>query len=197
MTEQTKHLDIGCGDNPRNPFSMDYLYGVDIQDLDQKKLSFEYKKDNVVLNKLPFPDSFFDSVSCFDFLEHVPRVLIEKNKSKFPFIELMNEIHRVLKNGGIFYGITPGYPKEEAFLDPTHVNFITFNTHKYFVAPKYKAKMYGYTGSFQLCTKVRWVRLSQELEKNYFLKLLKGFFYFFLPRKRSHILWKFKAIKNL
>jgi hypothetical protein len=26
----TKHLDIGCGSNPRNPFAYNELYGVDL-----------------------------------------------------------------------------------------------------------------------------------------------------------------------
>ena len=26
----TKHLDLGCGSNPRNPFACDELYGIDI-----------------------------------------------------------------------------------------------------------------------------------------------------------------------
>ena len=47
----------------------------------------------------------------------------------------MNEIYRVLKPNGIFYGITPVYPKESVFVDPTHVNFITKNSFKYFVYP--------------------------------------------------------------
>ncbi len=27
---KTKHLDVGCGSSPRNPFACDELYGVDI-----------------------------------------------------------------------------------------------------------------------------------------------------------------------
>ena len=97
----TKHLDIGCGTNPRNPFLQEELYGVDIQPLDSSKLEFNYTESDVILEKLPFEDSLFDSISCYDFLEHVPRVIEKDSKIHFPFVDLMNEIHRVLKNGGI------------------------------------------------------------------------------------------------
>ena len=87
----TKHLDIGCGTNPRNPFLQEELYGVDIQPLDSSKLEFNYVESDVILEKLPFEDSLFDSISCYDFLEHVPRVIEKDSKIHFPFIDLMND----------------------------------------------------------------------------------------------------------
>ena len=144
----TSHLDIGCNSNPRNPYNADKLYGVDIIDLDTK--DFNYQKCNLIFDSLPFPDSSFDSVSAYDFLEHVPRTTTINNTGVFPFIHVMNEIYRVLKPGGIFHSITPGYPRSEAFVDPTHVNFITKKTHTYFTSPKYKARMYGFKGKFKV-----------------------------------------------
>jgi len=94
-----KHLDIGCGSNPRNPFDHEELYGVDI--LDKEMPNFNYQKCNVVLEKLPFDDSTFDSVLAYDFLEHIPRFAIINNETQFPFINFMNEALRVLKSGGI------------------------------------------------------------------------------------------------
>ena len=70
--EHTSHLDIGCNTNPRNPYNADKLYGVDIIDLDTKDIN--YQKCNLIFDSLPFPDSSFDSVSAYDFLEHVPRL---------------------------------------------------------------------------------------------------------------------------
>ena len=46
---KTKHLDIGCGINPRNPFSRDMLYGIDIINVDNSEVDFEYIKSDVVL----------------------------------------------------------------------------------------------------------------------------------------------------
>ena len=50
----------------------------------------------VVLTGMPFPDQFFDFVTAHDFLEHIPR-LIYSPARRLPFVELMNEIWRVLK----------------------------------------------------------------------------------------------------
>jgi SAM-dependent methyltransferase len=60
-----------------------------------------------VLNPLPFPTSTSDSISAYDFLEHIPKFAVINNQGQFPFINFMNEVHRVLKPNGIFYAITP------------------------------------------------------------------------------------------
>jgi len=191
----TKHLDIGCGSNPRNPFNCDELYGVDI--VEQQPKGFNYKQCNVIFEPLPFDNDTFDSVSAYDFLEHVPRTTTINNKGVFPFIHVMNEAYRVLKPGGTFYAITPGYPRVEAFVDPTHVNFITNKTHTYFTAPKYKGKMYGFNGKFEIIRKVKWIKLTQETKKtNFVVSLLKSTLYTILFKKKSHLLWEFKAIKD-
>ena len=191
----TKHLDIGCGSSPRNPFDRTELYGVDI--VEQSPTTFNYKQCNVIFEALPFEDSSFDSVSAYDFLEHVPRTTTINNQGVFPFIHVMNEAYRVLKPGGIFYAITPGYPRVEAFVDPTHVNFITNKTHTYFTSPKYKARMYGFKGKFEINRNVAWIKLTQETKKqNIVVRLLKNALYTILYKKKSHLLWEFKAIKN-
>lgn len=189
-----KHLDIGCGSNPRNPYHCEELYGVDI--LDQEMSDFNYQQCNVVLEKLPFDDSTFDSVSAYDFLEHIPRFAIIDNSSQFPFINFMNEAYRVLKPGGVFYAITPCYPREEAFVDPTHINIISKKTYHYFTAPHHHARMYGFTGSFEVI-RVQMAKMSQET-KDYskLAKFFKNILYTILYKQKSHIVWEFKAIKD-
>jgi SAM-dependent methyltransferase len=191
----SSHLDIGCNSNPRNPFNASKLYGVDIIDLQTS--DFNYHKCDLIYEALPFPDSSFESVSAYDFLQIVPRNAIINGSATFPFIHVMNEIYRVLKPGGIFYAITPGYPRNEAFVDPTSVNFITKKTHTYFLNPKYKARMYGFQGKFKIMRKVKWIKLTQETKNDWWIiKVIKNIFYTIYFIKKSHLIWEFKALKD-
>ena len=192
---KTKHLDIGCGSKPRNPFNYDELYGIDI--IAQSTDNFNYTQSNVVLDPLPFNDSTFDSISAYDFLEHIPRFAVINNQAQFPFINFMNEVYRVLKSDGIFYAITPCYPRAEAFVDPTHINFISRKTHTYFTIPNPGALVYGFNGKFDII-KVKRIKFSQGVDKNYswIVKLIKDIVYTIYYTKKSHILWELKAVKS-
>jgi SAM-dependent methyltransferase len=137
-------LDLGCGDKPKNPFNAKQLFGVDIRD----DLSNNIIKCDFVIEPLPFPDEFFDYISCFDVIEHVPRIIYNPTR-RLPFIELMNEVYRCLKLGGAFLSSTPAFPSPTAFQDPTHVNFITEKTFlAYFDKRTLWARGYGFKGQF-------------------------------------------------
>ena len=191
-----KHLDLGCGANPRNPYNYSDLYGLDIVERHKMKVDFNYVSANVILDGLPFQDNYFDSISAYDFIEHIPRILNIKNNIEFPVINLMNEVYRVLKPGGKFYCITPYYPKMSSFVDPTHVNVITPKTHYYFCYPHNWASMYGFTGSFSV---VRAKSVNFNLETNSNINLLKRLIFktisLLYPPYRQHFLWELKAKK--
>ena len=188
-----KHLDLGCGKFPRNPLNKKKLYGTDIRDL--KNMDFVYKKSNLITQNIPFPDSFFDSVSAFDFIEHIPRIWIKnEKKTVFPFINLMNEIFRVLKNNGEFLAITPAYPNNQAFQDPTHVNFITKRTAKYFSGTNPLGKIYGFNGNF-LLQENKFVpnnflemKFKSQLSEKLYLIHSK------INKKNTHLYWRLKKI---
>lgn len=150
-TRPGRHLDLGCGKFPRNPYRMAELHGVDIRPLSAHGEGFEYRQANLVLDPIPYPDRHFDSLSAYDFIEHVPRLLADgRGGTRLPFIELMNEVWRVLVPGGRLYAVTPAWPHAEAFADPTHVNIVTAGTIDYFTGESPLARIYGFNGHFAL-----------------------------------------------
>lgn len=147
----SRSLDLGCGERPRNPFGAEEFFGLDIRD----DLGHNILCANLATEPIPSESNSFDFCTAFDVIEHIPRILACDGGTctRFPFIELMNEIHRVLKPGGLFLHQTPAFPCKQAFQDPTHVNIITEDTFPYyFCEPNlYAGKIgYGFTGSFEL-----------------------------------------------
>jgi len=139
-------LDIGSGPKPRNPFNATTSFGADIRANEPCNVVYS----DLTTGKLPFENDYFEYVTAFDVLEHIPRVVQVDNKTAFPFVLLMNEIFRVLKPGGIFFNYQPCYPAKEAFQDPTHVNIMTEDTLELYFCQRAWARIYGYEGSFTL-----------------------------------------------
>lgn len=195
-----KHLDIGCGKRPRNPYLAEIMHGCDIRDVAEgvEEMGFHYKKANLVIDPIPYPDNYFDSVSAYDFLEHIPRQMLSPSGApRNPFIELMDEIHRVLIPGGRFLALTPAYPNVAVFTDPTHVNFITESTHEYFVGPNPAGAMYGFKGSFEV-VQVRWEASANayNLDQPIWRKGLRRLHRRIAAGGLSHLLWELKASKS-
>ncbi len=142
----TTTLDLGCGKKPKNPFNATKVYGIDLFEDE----SIGVTKRDLTVEKIPHRNEFFNFVTAFDFIEHVPRIIYMPEKRN-PFIELMNEISRVLSPGGLFLSFTPAYPNIAAFSDPTHVNIITEQTFPlYFDSNVNWAGIYGYKGSLRM-----------------------------------------------
>jgi SAM-dependent methyltransferase len=142
----TRSLDLGCGANPKNTFNADEVFGIDVRE----DLQANIRKADLVIEPIPFPDCYFDFVTAHDFLEHVPRLVYAPHRRN-AFVELMNEIYRVLVVGGNFLSFTPAYPNPEAFRDPTHVNIITDQTFQaYFDDVNRWAAGYGFNGAFNI-----------------------------------------------
>ncbi|MBS0432028.1 MAG: methyltransferase domain-containing protein [Proteobacteria bacterium] len=159
MPPADRHLDLGCGKFPRNPYGRSEVCGIDVRALESA--GFEQRVADLAVAPIPWPDASFASVSAYDFLEHVPRILATADGSGtfFPFVRLMQEIWRVLVPGGRLYALTPAYPHAEAFTDPTHVNILTAHSHEYFCGERALARMYGFGGHFR-ALRVEWVRVQ-------------------------------------
>lgn len=78
---------------------------------------------DVAVEPLPYPDGLFDEVEASQLLEHIPNTIYYREGGTFHRrycrIELMREIHRVLKRGGVFIASMPTKWPEWA-QDPTH-----------------------------------------------------------------------------
>lgn len=144
-------LDIGCGLSPRNPFNADHTYGIDIREDEAKGIRYA----DLNVERIPFEDGKFDYITAYDFLEHVPRLIYAPDR-RFPFVELMNEIYRTLKPGGIFFSFTPMYPFPDTVVDPTHVNQITSTTFDHYFDDTCRwATDYGFKGRFSIAYQAR------------------------------------------
>ncbi len=110
-------VDLGCGGNKQVAGAI----GVD---------AWPHPGVNVVTdveNGLPFGDQEIDYVFAVHFLEHV-----------HDLVGLMNEIHRVLKPGGVLHAMVPHVSHVNAVADPTHVRYFDRQTFKYFCEPRPK-----------------------------------------------------------
>ncbi len=192
----TRSLDLGCNDCPRNPYKFDELYAIDLSE--QQLEGVTYRQANLALESIPFADDTFDCVSAYDFIEHIPRQLLSPNSDAIilPFINVMNEIWRVLKPGGHFFALTPAYPHASAFQDPTHVNIITDKTHEYFCGEQPGGGIYGFTGRFSATRVERVIPKMAETADHSFGRLCyKWQKKIISPGRFSHLLWELKAEK--
>lgn len=157
-----KSCDLGCGRNIRNPFRASNLVGIDLDN----SLGENVLKSNLILEPIPLNSNSMDFITAYDFIEHVPRIMWIDGFLKNPFINIMDEIYRVLVPGGYFFHSTPAYPSPVAFQDPTHVNIITEDTMPlYFCGNNYKewmgskkpiASIYGFKGNFEFIDQAYW-----------------------------------------
>lgn len=195
----SRHLDLGCGLSPRNPYSQSELHGCDIRDIDAEiqALGFTYKKADLITGNIPYPDNYFDSVSAFDFFEHIPRQIVSHEGGvKNSFVDLMSEIHRILVPGGVLLAVTPAAPHHAAFSDPTHVNYITEHTCEYFVGSTPPAAMYGFSGIYEV------IKNNRDIPSNFFAsdaprwrRELRRIHRKLFGDGLSHLVWELKACK--
>jgi SAM-dependent methyltransferase len=133
-------VDLGSSSNPRNPFKAHKTVGLDIAPVSIN----DVLKCDLFRESFPFPDQSVSCVTAFDFIEHIPRVVVGAESTFFPFVLVMNEIYRVLSPGGYFLSYTPAFPFKEAFQDPTHVNIITEDTFPFYFSSGLTGERPGY-----------------------------------------------------
>ena len=70
---------------------------------------------------LPFATSSLEKVYCFDLLEHVDDL-----------VDVITEIHRVLRPGGHLFVTTPHFSCANSYTDPTHRHHLGWRSFDYF-----------------------------------------------------------------
>lgn len=108
-------LDIGCGGSKQPGF-----VGIDMLDLPGVDIVHDLE-----VTPWPLPDECVLTAVASHVLEHI-------NPHKGVFIDVMNEIWRVLKPGGQFAFVVPYAGSHGYYQDPTHCNPINETTMSYF-----------------------------------------------------------------
>lgn len=118
-----KKLELGAGRNRRE---MDGYHTTTIDIMENPDV-----KCNLGFEEFPLKDEEFDLVQAFDVFEHIPKVVWYNQVRCTPFIFMMNEIFRVLKDGGKLVIETP-FSDQAYKRDPTHCNQLSEDWFHYF-----------------------------------------------------------------
>lgn len=116
-------LDIGCGAHKQGP----EWVGLDIQELSGVDIVWDWN-----VKPWPMPDECVLRAIASHVVEHIPPVSLDNGKTRFPFIEFMDEVWRVMKPGGEFAIAAPHGASSGYLQDPTHCNQVNEFTWAYF-----------------------------------------------------------------
>lgn len=117
-------IDIGCGAH-KQPGTI----GIDYRRLAGVSVVCDFERG------LPFGDGSIAGAYSIHSIEHMRDL-----------ITFMEELYRVCAPGAKVYVKTPYYASRKAFVDPTHVRFMTEESFGYFASPNY----YGLNTNFRV-----------------------------------------------
>lgn len=174
-------LDIGCGfgwfelyaiqNSVKNITSIE----VSAVDLGTAKKTINHPKVKFVVASalaLPFPSNTFDTVVCFEVLEHLP----EATEHLF-----FSEVKRVLKKGGILYLSTPSGSFFGRFTDPLYYMIghrhytkkqlkMYSNFHKFSILRLYeKGGWWSILSTYNMLIS-KWILKKRRLGEDFFIK---------------------------
>lgn len=137
-------LNIGCG--------RDYLEGYTNADI-SPKVSPDVVCD--ILDVIPFRDDTFDEVLCNNLLDQVPYGQV--------FVDVMNDLWRITKEGGEIFIRVPNAKDMCAFQDPMSCRTFTEETFSYMEHGHRRYEQYGKHYGF-LPFKVELLENKQQLK---------------------------------
>lgn len=146
-----KKLNLGCGRFPLPDY-------VNLDSRAGEGVDYVFDLDACSHADLPFAADYFDEIHGSHVLEHI----------KFP-LPMMEQLHRIAKNGAILQFKLPYGSSDDAFEDPTHVRQYFLQSFGYFSQPYYWRADYGYKGDWQpidICLSVDVGRYSHHGDPN-------------------------------
>lgn len=146
---------VGCGTNRKKRLA--YPNRREWRDLVTLDMNEDHKPDvlwDLENMPLPFGDDTFEEIHAYDVLEHMG----QQGDWRFFFKQWM-EFYRLLKHGGVFFGICPSPDSPWAWGDPGHTRMLTPASLIYLVQPEYTKQVgktamtdyrFAYTGDFEI-----------------------------------------------
>ena len=146
-----KILDLGCGKRKQKG-----AIGIDISPDSDADMVHD-------LNRFPYPfyDEEFEYVQADNVVEHLDDV-----------IKVLEELHRITKNGAAIKIIVPFFRSHYAFIDPTHRHFFTVRSFDYFDPDKDFNRYYKYS---RCHFRVKRVVFDEDIRSSLTGRLLKWF----------------------
>jgi predicted SAM-dependent methyltransferase len=104
-------LNLGCGNR-----RIGNCINVDLRKTDITDMNFN-------ANEMPYPfeNERFEIIFALDIIEHLDDVM-----------KVMEELHRILKPGGVIHIRTTAWDTEQSYRDPTHKHWFTLQTFDVF-----------------------------------------------------------------
>ncbi|MEW6008478.1 MAG: methyltransferase domain-containing protein [Candidatus Omnitrophota bacterium] len=158
ISKNTNHkicLDLGCGSRKKEGY-----IGVDIVDLEGVDIVCSIE------NGIPINNDCVDKIHSVYFFEHINNLIF-----------LFQEIYRICKNGAIVKITVPYYSSINAFKDPTHKQFFTEETFRYFSKDKWYGSDYNFNINFKLLNiKYHYSRLIRKWYPEFIKRLMRRYF---------------------
>lgn len=173
-------LDVGCGIN-----KLEGSIGIDRNPASRADVLCE-------LDRFPYPfrDSAFDRLQAVHVIEHVSDV-----------IRTMEEFHRLLRDGGEAFIVTPHYTDFSSFCDPTHRWHLNSFSLRYFGPDNAGYGYYSPVRFEEISVRVKllafWRWLGFELLVNTFPQYRLFWEHYLCYVVRGKVIeWRLRAVKK-
>lgn len=105
-------LDVGCGTRKIEPTAI----GIDVHPRSVADIIWD-------LNRFPWPieNDSFDRIHLSHIVEHIPDLPA-----------MMQELHRIARDGADLFFATPHFSSHNSYTDPTHVHHLAARSFQYF-----------------------------------------------------------------